>query len=122
ARLGPAGQRWADRGPPAARRRATPGPDHRRAARTRGNGRLWQPDAEYLHPQGGARGRQAPEHRDPHVPGGQPVLEVRPRGVPEAARLLAGVPAVPALLTETNLIVTSLCGSRHDPGPHRPDT
>ena len=121
-RRGRAGHRWEGGGPAGARRRAPPGQDHRRAARARGDGRLWQPDAEYLHPQGGARGRQAPEHRDPHVPGGQPVLEVRPRGVPEAARLFAGVPAVPALLTETNLIVTSFCGSRHDPGPRRPDT
>ena len=31
-------------------------------------------------------------------PGGQPVLDLRPRGVPQAARVLAGVPALPALL------------------------
>ncbi len=34
-------------------------------------------------------------------PSGQPVLEVQPRGVPEAARLLAGVSAVHALLRTT---------------------
>ena len=43
--------------------------------------------------------RQAAEHGRGHVPGGQPVLEVQPRGVPENAALHARAPAVQGVLS-----------------------
>jgi len=86
------------RRPPSLHGRAPKGADHRRTARPGPDGPLRQSDAEHLYTQGRAGGRQAAEHRHLYVPGRQPVLEVQPRGVLEAAGLLAGLPAVPALL------------------------
>jgi len=51
-----------------------------------------------LHPQGRARRRQAAEHRHLHVPAREPVLEIQPRRVSEAAGVLTRLPAVPPLL------------------------
>ena len=86
------------RGPRRLHGRAPRRGDQRRAARPGQDGRLRQSDPEHLHPEGRAGGRQAPEHRDLHLPGREPVLEVQPRGVPEAAGVLARLPALPLLL------------------------
>ncbi len=48
---------------------------------------LGQSRAEHLRAKGREGRGQAAEHRRRHVPGGQSVLEVQPRGVPEAATL-----------------------------------
>src|SRR5262249_4316802 len=60
---------------------------------------LRQPDAKHLHPEGRTRGRETSEHGHLHLSGGQPVLEVQPGGVPEAAGLFARFPAMPSLLS-----------------------
>jgi len=95
---GGARDRRQGRGPRRPHGRAPQGRDHRRAARPGADGRLRQSDAEHLYPQGRTCGGQAPEHRHLYVPGRQPVLEIQPRRILEAAGLLAGLPAVPALL------------------------
>jgi hypothetical protein len=53
---------------------------------------LVQPHREHLHPQGRSRGRQAREHRAPHLPARLPVLDVRRRGFPQDARVHPRLP------------------------------
>jgi hypothetical protein len=101
------------RGPSRLHGRAQGRRHFRRAPRARQDGPLRQSHPEHLHPKGRARGRQASEHRDLHLPGREPVLEVQPRGVPETARLLARLPALPPLL-----IARASRGASHA-GPHR---
>src|SRR5262249_27799190 len=113
-RRGGARDRRQGRGPRRLHDRAPQGADHRRAARPGADGRLRQPDAEHLYPQGRACRRQAPEHRHPHVSGRQPVLEVQPRGIPETAGVLAGFPALPALLRSPTMAQTTLNGIEID--------
>ncbi len=61
-------------------------------------GPVEQPGADHLYPEGREGGRQAPEHRDRHLPRGGPVLQVQPRGVHEDPALLARLPPMQALL------------------------
>ncbi len=61
--------------------------------------RLRASDPEHLRAAGGARRRQAPEHRDPHVPQGLPVLDLQAGRVPEESRLLTGLAALQGVLS-----------------------
>jgi branched-chain amino acid transport system substrate-binding protein len=62
-------------------------------ARRMADGRVRQPRNGHLHPQGRTEGRQAREHRGQDLPAGEPVLDVRPEGVPRGARLFARLAA-----------------------------
>src|SRR6185503_1953521 len=69
------------------RRRPPAGLDPRRPARPHEDGRAQQSHPERLRSQGGAGGRQAPEHRRPHLPERLPVLDLQAGRVPEGARV-----------------------------------
>src|SRR5206468_2515921 len=72
---------------------------HYSAARADHLRRLRASDPEHLRAAGGARRRQAPEHRDPHVPQGLPVLDLQAGRVPEESRLLTGLAALQGVLS-----------------------
>src|SRR5262249_3240429 len=89
-------------------RRPPQGGSERRSPRAHEDGRPRQPEPERLHPQGGAGGGQAPEHRDLHLSERLAVLDVQPRGVSQNARVRSQLPALQVLRVSA-MLRAALC-------------